>query len=265
MSAQFIRCEDRDGIHSIVIDRPDKANALTADMMAALADAIRADTDSALVLIEGRGDAGFCAGADIAEFLRGDRLERQEDGLKAIVASLAGSPRPVVAAIHGRTLGAGVLIAALCDLVIAADNLAFGLPEIRFNMYPVMVQAALEQKVSETIAFQLCATGRLLDAGEARSLGLVSDIVPAAFFAAGVRDRAIFYRDRIEALRIGRRARGGDGAADVMARIARLAPLMHENFNRPGVRDTIARYLKARSSRDDAGPRPPDDVREVRP
>jgi enoyl-CoA hydratase/carnithine racemase len=254
MSAHFIGCEDRDGIRSVIIDRPDKANALTADMMAALADAISADTDSALVLIEGRGDAGFCAGADIAEFLQGDRLERQEDGLKAIVASLAGSRRPVVAAIHGRTLGAGVLIAALCDLVIASDNLTFGLPEIRFNMYPVMVQAALEQKVSETIAFQLCATGRLLDAGEARSLGLVS----------GVSDRAMFYRDRIEALRIGRRARSGDKAAEVTARIARLAPLMHENFNRPGVRDTIARYLKARPSREDAGPRSPDDARQAR-
>lgn len=264
MSAQFIRCEDRDGIRAIVIDRADKANALTADMMAALAEAIHADTDSVLVLIEGRGDAGFCAGADIAEFLQGDCLERQELGLKALVASLAGSPRPVVAAIHGRTLGAGVLIAALCDLVIASDNLAFGLPEIRFNMYPVMVQAALEQKVSETIAFQLCATGRLLDAVEARSLGLVSDIVPAASFAAGVRDRALFYRDRIEALRIGRRALSGDKAADVTARIARLAPLMRENFNRPGVRDTIARYLKARSSRENAGLGSPDDAREAR-
>lgn len=260
MTAQLIRCEDRDGIRAIAIDRADKANALTADMMAALAEAIRADTDSALVLIEGRGDAGFCAGADIAEFLQGDRLERQEDGLKAVVASLAGSSRPVVAAIHGRTLGAGVLIAALCDLVIAADNLVFGLPEIRFNMYPVIVQAALEQKISEAIAFQLCATGRLLDAVEARSLGLVSDIVPTASFAAGVADRSAFYRDRIEALRIGRRARSGGGAADVTARIASLAPLMHENFNRPGVRDTIARYLKIRSSRDAAGPRSSDDA-----
>jgi enoyl-CoA hydratase len=247
MTDRFIRWEDRDGIRSIAINRAEKANALTAGMMFALADAVRTADDAKLVLIEGRGTAGFCAGADIAEFLQGgDYLERQEEGLKAIVASLATSPRPVIAAIHGRTLGAGVLIASLCDLAIAADNLAFGLPEIRFNMYPVIVQAALEEKVSEAIAFQLCATGRLLDAVEARSLGLVSDIVPAASFAAGVAARTEFYRDRIEALQIGRRAKAKREGSDVQVRIARLAPLMHENFNRPGVRETIARYLKAR-------------------
>lgn len=247
MTEPFIRWEDRDGIRSIAIDRAGKANALTARMMVALADAVRTADDVRLVVIEGHGAAGFSAGADIAQFLQGgDYLERQEEGLKAIVTSLVTSPRPVIAAIHGRTLGAGVLIASLCDLVIAADNLAFGLPEIRFNMYPVMVQAALEEKVSEAVAFQLCATGRLLDAVEARSLGLVSDIFPAASFAAGVAERTAFYRDRIEALLIGRKARASREGSDVRARIARLAPLMHENFSRPGVRETIARYLKAR-------------------
>lgn len=247
MTGQFIRWQDRDGIRSVTIDRAEKANALTADMMFAIADAVRAAGDVKLVLIEGRGTAGFSAGADIAEFLQGGAyLERQEEGLKAIVASLASSSRPVVAAIHGRTLGAGVLITSLSDLTIAADNLAFGLPEIRFNMYPVMVQAALEEKVSEVVAFQLCATGRLLDATEARALGLISDIVPAASFEAGVAERVAFYRDRIEALQIGRKAKAMREGSDVQARIARLAPLMHENFNRPGVRETIARYLKAR-------------------
>jgi enoyl-CoA hydratase len=244
MTTQFIRRQDHDGIRSILIDRADKANALSADMMHALAEAIGAAADAKLVLIEGSGARGFCAGADIAEFLQGDQLERQEAGLKAIVAAFAASPRPIVTAIHGRTLGAGVLIAALSDLVIAADNLVFGLPEIRFNMYPVIVHAALENKVSGAAAFQLCATGRLLDAAEARSLGLVSDIVPVGSFAACVADRVTFYRDRVEALGIGRRAMRSDGSSDVLARVVRLAPLMHENFSRPGVRDTIARYLK---------------------
>lgn len=246
MTTQMIRRQDRDGVRSILIDRADKANALTADMMRALAEAIETAADAELVLIEGRGMRGFCAGADIAEFLQGDQLERQEEGLKAIVAALAASLRPVVAAIHGRTLGAGVLIAALSDLVIAADDLAFGLPEIRFNMYPVIVHAALEEKVSGAIAFQLSATGRLLDAVEARQLGLVSDILPAGSFAAGIADRVAFYRERVEVLGIGRRVARDGGSPDVLARITRLAPLMHENFSRPGVRETIARYLRKR-------------------
>jgi enoyl-CoA hydratase len=214
-------------------------------MMLALAHAVQTVDEVELVLIEGRGTHGFCAGADIVEFLKGeDNLERQEQGLKALVEGFVASPQPIISAVHGRTMGAGVLIASLSDLVIAADNLAFGLPEIRFNMYPVIVQAALEEKVSEAVAFQLCATGRLLGANEARSLGLVSDVLSMDIFAEAVAERVEFYHERIDALQIGWRTKRG--LSDVQKRVDRLAPLMHENFNRIGVRDTIARYLKMR-------------------
>lgn len=245
MTGESIRIEENDRIRRIVIDRPDKANALTARMMHALADAVRGGSQADVILLEGQGERGFSAGADIAEFLRGgERLQRQEEGLKDIVSAFVESRRPIIAAIHGRTLGAGVLLAALCDLVIAADNLMFGLPEIRFNMYPVVVHAVLEEKISPALAFQLCATGRLLSAIEARAVGLVSDVVPLAKFATEVADRVAFYRRNVEALTIGLRALRTTPPSKVGERIARLAPLMHENFNRPGVRETIARYFK---------------------
>jgi enoyl-CoA hydratase/carnithine racemase len=102
----------------------------------------------------------------------------------------------------------------------------------------------LEEKISPAQAFQLCATGRLLSAVEARALGLVSDVVPIATFAAEVADRVGFYLGNAEALMIGRRALRTDRPSQVQHRLARLAPLMHENFNRPGVRETIARYFR---------------------
>lgn len=245
MTGQTIRTEDKGGIRRIAIDRPDKANALTAGMMHALADAVRGGFDADIILLEGNSERGFSAGADIAEFLQGgEQLQRQEEGLKDIVSAFVDSRGPIVAAIHGRTLGAGVLVAALSDLVIAADNLMFGLPEIRFNMYPVVVHAVLEEKISPAQAFQLCATGRLLSALEARALGLVSDVVPIATFATEVADRVGFYQRNAEALTIGRRALRTDRPSQVQHRLARLAPLMHENFNRPGVRETIARYFR---------------------
>lgn len=244
MTGDSVRIEDRDRIRKVVIDRPGKANALTALMMHALADAVRGGSHADVILLEGRSQRGFSAGADIAEFLQGgEHLQRQEEGLKDIVSAFVGSTRPVIAAIHGRTLGAGVLVAALCDLVIAADDLMFGLPEIRFNMYPVVVHAVLEEKISPALAFQLCATGRLLSAVEARALGLVTDIVPVDTFAADLADRVAFYRNSAEALMIGRRALRTTRPSQVGERIARLAPLMHENFSRPGVRETIARYF----------------------
>ena len=245
MTGRNVRVEEEGAIRRIVIDRADKANALTAAMMHALADAVRGGFQADVILLEGNSARGFSAGADIAEFLQGgEHLQRQEEGLKDIVSAFVDSRRPIIAAIHGRTLGAGVLVATLSDLVIAADNLMFGLPEIRFNMYPVVVHAVLEEKISPAQAFQLCATGRLLSAVEARAVGLVSDVVPVATFASDVADRVTFYQKSAEALMIGRRALRIDRPPQVHERLARLAPLMHENFNRPGVRETIARYFR---------------------
>lgn len=245
MTAQFIQSCDEGGIRRILLNRPDKANALTAEMMHALAAAVRGGSGADIILVEGQCERGFSAGADIAEFLQGsEHLQRQEEGLKDIVSAFSESPRPIIAAIHGRTLGAGVLITALCDLAIAADNLQFGLPEIRFNMYPVIVHAVLEEKISPALAFQLCATGRLLEANEARTLGLITDVVPTASFAAGLVDRVAFYHKSAEAIAIGRRALRISRPSAINERFVRLAPLMHENFSRPGVRETIAQYFK---------------------
>ncbi len=245
MCARMIRVEDDNGVRSILLDRPDKANALSNDMMTELADAVSGAGRAELIVVAGNGPKGFCAGADIAEFLRGpEELERQEKGIKALITAFSGASCPVIAAIHGRTLGAGVMICCLADLVIAADDVVMGLPEIRFNMYPVVVHAALEEKISGTLAFQLCATGRLLNGAEAQSLGLVSELLPAAGFASRLAEKIAFYRDRSAALSIARRTMRIDGPSNILERAAKLAPLMHENYSRPGVHETIANYLK---------------------
>lgn len=244
MTEGAIRVREADGIRRILIDRPAKVNALSAAMLHDLAAAIAAPGAARLAVIAGEGPRGFCAGADIAEFMEsGAHLTRQEEGLTALVDACVHSPRPLLALVHGRTLGAGVLLAGLCDVVLAAEDLAFGLPEIRFNMYPVVVHAVLEEKISPALAFQLCATGRILDAGETRALGLVSEILPAEGFHAAAEPRVRFYAQNAEALAIGRRARTALCPSRLPERMARLAPLMHENYGRLGVRETIARYL----------------------
>ena len=98
MTGDAIRIEDRDRIRRIVIDRPGKANALTAAMMHALADALRGGSHTAMILLEGQSERGFSAGADIAEFLEGgENLQRQEEGLKDIFSASTEAPRPIVA------------------------------------------------------------------------------------------------------------------------------------------------------------------------
>ena len=112
----------RDGtILHLILARLGKINALNAEMMMELATAVVecATADTQLLVISGTGERGFCAGADIKEFLQGPRaLEAQERGLRAVISALSQSPVPVLSLLHGRTMGAGVMIAALSDLVL---------------------------------------------------------------------------------------------------------------------------------------------------
>lgn len=247
MGDERVRTSDAEGVRRVTLARPDKANALDAAMMAATAAAARgaAAAGCRLLVLQGDSTRDFCAGADIAEFARGEQaLHAQERALLDMIDALAATPLPVLALARGRTLGAGGILTSLADVVLAADDLSFGFPEIRFNMYPVIVHAALMQKVSASFAAQLCATGRLLDAREALAAGLVSEVLPAADFAAAAGERLRFYAERHAALEMMRRARRitvPDSA--LRARLAELAPLMMENYRRPGVSETIASFL----------------------
>ena len=250
MTATSIGVTDDSGLRRIALERPEKANALTAAMMNAIAQAVRESTGAGaeLLLITGQGPSGFCAGADIEEFAQGeDYLKAQEHGLCELIEALADSPLPIFLLAHGRTLGAGGILASLADVVLAADNLLFGFPEIRFNMYPVIVHAALMQKVSGPIASQLCTTGRLLDAAEAQSAGLVSEVLPAASFDAEAASRIRFFSERRAALAMAKRAaRATVPIEPLRQRLALLAPMMLENYRRPGVQETISGYLARR-------------------
>jgi len=193
LSKQWAKALDWDQISMaaeiarVVLDRPTKANALTAKGMRDLAQRIEeagARANTGIVVIEGRGDKGFCAGADIVEFASGpDALRDQGAGLVGIAKAISGSKSPVLSLIYGRTLGAGGMIAALSDIVVAADSLVFGFPDIVFSMYPAMMHSALLSRVSASLAWQLCASGRLLNAPQALDLGIVTEVLPADQFA----------------------------------------------------------------------------------
>lgn len=253
MTSNWIAVTDAEEVRRIELDRPDKANALTAAMMEAIAVAVREApaAEAGLLVISGKGKGGFCAGADIEEFAQGeDRLKAQEHALRELIDALADTPLPVFVLAHGRTLGAGGILASLADIVLAADDLLLGFPEIRFNMYPVIVHAALMQKVSGPIAAQLCATGRLLDAAEAQAAGLVSEVLPTPSFAADAASRIRFFAERRAALAMAKRAaRATIPVEPLRQRLALLSPMMMENYRRPGVQETIGNYLAGRKPR----------------
>jgi methylglutaconyl-CoA hydratase len=155
-------------------------------------ESLAADPDSRVVLIEAEGD-DFCAGADLdalEALLDAGREAQLEDAraLGRIFTVIRHLSIPVVAAVRGRALAGGAGLASACDIVLAHPNASFGYPEVRIGFVPAMVMTILRRIVPERQAFDLAMTGRTVTATEAERLGLVSRVIAAEQFEAGVDD-----------------------------------------------------------------------------
>lgn len=244
-----VRIRDEGGLRRLTLNRPEKMNALNTAMMRALTAAIAAAAGDGveLAVIDGVGERGFCAGGDLAEMCRGGTaFAEQEEALRALIMALHGSAVPVVCVVHGRTLGAGCIVASQSDVVLAADDLSFGFPEMRFGLYPAFVHGAIVERVSNAMAFQLCIGGRILSAAEAHTLGFVTEVLPADGFAGRAAERTGYYRERIDALVMGRRIRRMALPDSMAERMARLGPLLLENHEAPSARRLLAEMPFAR-------------------
>jgi methylglutaconyl-CoA hydratase len=176
----------RDGpVLSLLLARPEKRNALGLPLIEELhhaLDAAELDATVRVVTLRGAG-ADFCAGADLQELLASaDRepSENERDALRlgALLARIRTHPQPVVAIVHGRALAGGAGLATACDVVVAAESSRFGYPEMERGFVPAMVMTLLRRLAGEKAAFELVATGRVVDALEAHALGLVTRVVP---------------------------------------------------------------------------------------
>jgi crotonobetainyl-CoA hydratase len=183
---------ERDGrIVWITIDRPAVMNALDPAAHRALAeafDAFQADRDLRVAVITGAGGRAFCVGSDLKARAEKNADDHPPTGFAGLTHRF-DLMKPVIAAVNGLAIGGGVEIVAACDLAIAADHAQFSLPEPRVGL------AALGggglQRLARTLplkhAMDLVLTGRRIGAEEARSIGLVNDVVPAAELRARVR------------------------------------------------------------------------------
>ena len=175
------------GIFSITLNRPAKRNALSAELIELMHEALeRADLDPLVrvVLIRGAGK-DFCAGADLDELLESaertvDENEASALRLGQIFERIRELPKPVLSLVQGRALAGGAGLATACDLLIAGASAQLGYPEIERGFAPAMVATLLRRMVGEKMALDLILTGRTLTAEEARSAGLVTRVVPDA-------------------------------------------------------------------------------------
>ena len=175
------------GVLSLILDRPEKRNALDQATISALLGELEhaeLDADVRVVALRGAGK-DFCAGADLDELLASATLSPAENEASAlrlgeVFLRMRALPKPVVAIVHGRALAGGAGLATACDLVLAAESSQFGYPEIQRGFVPAMVMTMLRRLTGERRAFDLVATGRLVPAREALQLGLISRVVPDA-------------------------------------------------------------------------------------
>lgn len=175
----------------LTLNRPEKLNAINAEMVAALREAFRrvaADDEVKVVVVAGAGRA-FSAGYDIAEEvdseLEGaDRWHRVLDEDVNFTLELWSLPKPTIAAVRGWCLAGACEVAMACDLVVASDDARFGEPEIRYGSGPVtlLMPFVLGQKKTNELLF----TGDTIDAAEAERAGLVNRVVPEADLTAAV-------------------------------------------------------------------------------
>jgi len=177
------------GVLTATLNRADKRNAIDTAMIDALLAVLeQADLDAAVRVVALRG-AGrdFCAGMDLNELLASaDRtLEQNRQAafhFAQVFLRMRRLPKPIVALVQGRALAGGCGLATACDLVLATESAQFGYPEVQRGFVPAIVMTMLRRAVGEKIAFDLAATGRLLDGTEAAALGLASRVYEDADF-----------------------------------------------------------------------------------
>jgi len=181
------------GVARITLNRPEKRNALNADVIAGFGEALaRSATDPAVrvVLITGAGK-DFCAGFDLLSLGKGNdagAVEHLETArrLADVLLAIRRHPHPVVAAVQGRALGGGAGIASASDLILAAESASLGYPEVKIGFVPAMVAALLRRAVTEKRMFELLVSGEPVSAPEAKSIGLINQVFADAEFETGV-------------------------------------------------------------------------------
>jgi enoyl-CoA hydratase/carnithine racemase len=166
----------------ITLNRPEKRNALSLELMEELTralESVAADADTRSIVIEGAGPV-FSAGHDLGEMVGRDAAFYQHlfDVCTVLMETIHRVPQPVIAKVHGVATAAGCQLVAACDLAVAADTARFATPGVKIGLFCSTPMVPLSRAVGRKRAMEMLLTGEMIDAGRAQDWGLVNIVVP---------------------------------------------------------------------------------------
>ena len=184
MNYKTLQLAVESGIATITLNRPDKRNAVSYELIDDLVRALEEikSSPARVLILTGAGKA-FCSGMDLDNLkaLIGRTTEQNLEDSRTMVSlfrSLYEFPKPTIAAVNGAAIAGGTGLALLCDFTLAVPDAKFGYTEVRIGFVPAIVSTFLLRQVGEKITRDLLLTGRIFDAQEALKLCLVNEIVP---------------------------------------------------------------------------------------
>lgn len=234
----------------VTINRPERRNALSPEVMEGLVHALAraAEDESArAVVLTGAGERAFCAGGDIGGFRAEGAAESAPAAVARVLDALRQHPQPVIARINGKALGGGFGVMLACDLVVAADDVEVGTPEINIGLWPHVITTVIQRNVPRKVALEMMLTGRRVSAEEAARWGMVNRVVARANLDAAVDELVEEIAGKSPAIvRLGKRSFTGAEDLAFSEALQHLRQMLAENLEAEDLVEGVSAFLEKR-------------------
>ncbi|WP_109311538.1 enoyl-CoA hydratase [Ruegeria sp. AU67] len=248
---------DMNGVARLKMNAPERLNALSEEMLAALQaefDALSNDSSIRAVILSGEGKA-FCAGHDLKQMTAG---RQSEDGGKAyfqdlfaqcakMMLSIQSLPQPVIAQVHGIATAAGCQLVATCDLAIAAEGTRFGVNGVNIGLFCSTPMVALSRNIPRKQAFEMLTTGAFISAERATELGLINRAVPEMLLEHETMALAELLADKLgSAVKVGKQAYYKQLDMPIEQAYAYTGEVMAQNMMHRDTEEGISAFIEKR-------------------
>ena len=246
--------EDRDGVATLTLNRPSARNALSFALLEALRDAFAAlaEDESVRAVVLAASGPAFCAGHDLKEMTgyRGEadrgagKFAELFDLCSAVMMAIPALPQPVIAAVEGVATAAGCQLVAACDLAVAGGQARFATPGVQIGLFCSTPMVALSRNLSRKAAMRMLLTAEMVEAEDARTLGLVSHVAEPGSALSAAQDlaRGIAARSP-DTVRVGKRAFYAQIEMPLADAYAHAGRVMAENMLARAAEEGIGAFL----------------------